>query len=192
MQQNERQLPRLSTDTGGVLSHQYSYDNNGNVTQIQDLARGAHYSRTMAYDGLDRLTAAGSCSFGPGCSFQYAYDALDNLTRVQGPNSSDRYYCYDARWQLTNIKTGGCDGASVVGLDYDRGNLINKNGVDYDFDFGNGDVSTKHPSFSVKRHPADVRIDGQSGQSRLPAARPGGRRVQSHPSRRGFGIAEVC
>jgi len=43
MQQNERQLPRLSTDTGGVLSHQYGYDNNGNVTQTQDLARGAHY-----------------------------------------------------------------------------------------------------------------------------------------------------
>lgn len=58
---------------------------------------------------------------------------------MQGPNNSDRYYCYDTRWQLTNIKTGSCaTGTSVVGLGYDaQGNLNNKNGQAYDFDFGN-------------------------------------------------------
>ena len=138
MAQNARQLPQTSTDSGGVLSHQYGYDNNGNVTQVLDLNRGEGYSRWMGYDGLDRLISAGSCSFGPGCWFNYSYDALDNLTRVQGPSSSDRYYCYDTRWQLTNIKTGSCNGATVTGLDYDvRGNLSKKNSQAYDFDFGN-------------------------------------------------------
>ncbi|WP_189644710.1 RHS repeat-associated core domain-containing protein [Luteimonas gilva] len=138
--QNARQLPQVSTDTGGVLSHQYSYDYNGNVTQIEDLNRGSHYSRWMTYDGLNRLKSAGSCSFNTTtCWFYYDYDTLDNLTRVQGADGSDRYYCYDARQQLTNIKSGPCtSGASVVGLGYDdRGNLNNKNGQAYAFDFGN-------------------------------------------------------
>ncbi|TKR30347.1 RHS repeat-associated core domain-containing protein [Luteimonas gilva] len=137
--QNARQLPLVSTDTGGALSHQYGFDANGNVAQILDLARGSAYHRAMTYDGRDRLTGAGSCSFNAvTCWFHYSYDVLDNLTRVQGADGSDRYYCYDTRWQLTNIKTGGCNGTSVVGLGYDeRGNLANKNGVQYLFDVGN-------------------------------------------------------
>ncbi|TKR31119.1 RHS repeat-associated core domain-containing protein [Luteimonas gilva] len=93
----------------------------------------------MTYDGLSRLKTAQSCSFGAGCQFTYDYDALDNLTRVQSPGGIDRYYCYDARQQLTNLKSGPCtSGASVVGLGYDeRGNLANKNGQAYVFDYGN-------------------------------------------------------
>ena len=57
---------------------------------------------------------------------------------MQGPNASDRYYCYDARNLLTNVKTGSCNGATVIGLGYDdRGNVNNKNGQFYEFDFGN-------------------------------------------------------
>lgn len=139
MVQNARQLPQTSTDSGGVLNHQYGYDAHGNVNGIIDLNRGDGFSRWMSYDALDRLKTAGSCSFGPGCSFTYDYDPRDNLTRVQGPNSSDRYYCYDARNLLTNLKDGPCaSGATVTGLGYDdRGNVSNKNGQLYDFDFGN-------------------------------------------------------
>ncbi|HJR72556.1 MAG TPA: hypothetical protein VJ806_02815 [Luteimonas sp.] len=90
--QNARQLPQTSTDSGGVLSHQYTYDGNGNVAQILDLARGSNYDRAMTYDGRDRLTGTGSCSFGAvTCWFHYDYDVLDNLTRVQGADGSDRY-----------------------------------------------------------------------------------------------------
>ena len=46
----------------------------------------------------------------------YGYDVLDNLTRVTVGASAqqparDHYYCYNAAWQLTNLKTGSCSGA---------------------------------------------------------------------------------
>ena len=62
---------------------------------------------------------------------------LDNLTHVVAPGR-DHWYCYDASWRLTNIKTGSCGGATVVGLGYDvQGNLANKSGTTYAFDYGN-------------------------------------------------------
>jgi hypothetical protein len=43
------------------------------------LSRGDNYSRWMTYDGLDRLTSAGSASFGGDAWHRFTYDALDNL-----------------------------------------------------------------------------------------------------------------
>jgi len=144
--QNARGLPARSCDAYGncsaaaVLDDSYSYSANGNVSKITDGRSGARSTRTLTYDGLGRLKTAVSPMFG---NAAYAYDVLDNLTRVTvGATANlaarDHYYCYDARWQLTNIKTGSCTGASVVGLSYDaQGNLANKNGTTYGFDFGN-------------------------------------------------------
>lgn len=133
--QNARQLPDQSVDSGGVLNDSYDYDANGNVAAISDGLAGARGNRTMSYDGLDRLTAATSPMF-PGGTL-YEYDKLDNLTRVKAPGR-DHYYCYDAHKWLTNVKTGSCSGTSVIGLGYDeRGNLANKNGQLYQFDYGN-------------------------------------------------------
>jgi len=69
---------------------------------------------------------------------RYAYDALDNLARVIAPGR-DQVYCYDAQNRLTNLKIGSCaTGPSVAGMGYDAaGNLANRNGTTYDFDFGN-------------------------------------------------------
>ena len=143
MTQNARMLPDTSTDAYGAtkfISDSYDYDPDGNVAAITDGATGRNQrgNRDMAYDLLDRLTSTTSPMFG---TATYAYDALDNLTRnkVTGGNQvRDWYYCYDQHWQLTNVKTGGCAGASVVGLGYDvQGNLSNKNGVLYHFDYGN-------------------------------------------------------
>ncbi len=135
MVQNARQLPDQSIDSGGVLNDSYDYDANGNVAAISDGLAGARGNRTMSYDGLDRLTATISPMYPDGAA--YEYDKLDNLTRVKAPGR-DHYYCYDAHKWLTNIKTGGCGGASVIGLGYDeRGNLANKNGQAYQFDYGN-------------------------------------------------------
>lgn len=59
----------------GVSHDLYSYDANGNVTAISDQMPGAASSRSMAYDGLDRLrTAQGRWGAGT-----FGYDALDNL-----------------------------------------------------------------------------------------------------------------
>lgn len=137
--QNARQLPDTSQDAYGgsvFLSDGYDYDANGNVAAISDGATGRNQrgNRTMAYDGLDRLTSAVSPMFG---TATYGYDALDNLTRVVAPGR-DHYYCYDTYWQLTNVKTGSCSGSTVIGMSYDlQGNLQNKNGQTFAFDYGN-------------------------------------------------------
>ena len=143
--QNARQLPERSRDAYGgtaVLDDSYDYDANGNVAAISDGAtgQGQRGNRDMQYDGLDRLTSVASPMYGSQGA-QYAYDVLDNLTRVQvgGAAARDHWYCYDpGTWRLTNIKTGGCGGATVVGLGYDpQGNLFIKNGQGYTFNFDN-------------------------------------------------------
>lgn len=146
MTQNTRQLPIRSTDCVVVgctaaadkrLDLTYGFDKNANVSQITDNIAGRQ-NRSMVYDGLDRVTSTTSAMFG---TATYAYDVLDNLIRVNvagGSAARNHFYCYDTKWQLTNVKTGSCSGASVIGLGYDvQGNLNNKNGKVFDFDFGN-------------------------------------------------------
>lgn len=148
--QNVRGLPDTSADVYGAtafLSDGYDYDQNGNIAAITDGATGTNQrgNRTMIYDGLDRLTRTASPMYGnttPGAA-AYSYDGLDNLTRVIVNSTAtvpgrDYYYCYDANWRLTNVKTTSCSGTSVIGLGYDlQGNLQNENGTIYTFDFGN-------------------------------------------------------
>jgi RHS repeat-associated protein len=143
--QNARQLPSRSTDcmvSGACatankrLDLAYTFDENGNVAHITDGVNGRQ-NRGMAYDGLDRLTQVTSNMFG---TASYGYDVLDNLAHVQlsGGQARDQYYCYDSKWRLTNVKTSSCTGTTVVGLGYDvQGNLANKNGQAYVFDYGN-------------------------------------------------------
>jgi len=88
MTQNARQLPERSTDcavagasctsTNKRLDLAYAYDAVGNVSGITD-NRNGRQTRSMAYDGLDRLTQTISPMFG---TASYAYNALDNLTSV--------------------------------------------------------------------------------------------------------------
>ncbi len=146
MIQNARQLPTRSTDcivagcTAAAdkrLDLSYAFDANANVGQITDNIDGRQ-TRGMTYDGLDRLKQVTSNMFGTAA---YAYDALDNLTQVNvtaGTKARNHFYCYDANWRLGNVKTTSCSGATVVGLSYDvQGNLANKNGQIYNFDYGN-------------------------------------------------------
>ncbi|TYT26164.1 hypothetical protein FZO89_07765 [Luteimonas viscosa] len=149
--QNARGLPDTSCDFYGscgasaFLNDGYDYDQNGNVSAISDGRTGNRGNRTMTYDVLDRLTKVVSGNGTSNPMFgtaTYAYDALDNLTRVHvtgGNHARNHYYCYDtATWRLTNVKTGSCSGATVIGLGYDvQGNLANKSGRTYAFDFGN-------------------------------------------------------
>ncbi len=137
MQQNARQLPLRSTDSAGALDHQYWYDANGNVTRIDDLVQGSNYGRQMEYDGLDRLTGALSAHFGGDAWHRFTYDALDNLKSWKLAGVKDyAEYVYDAKNQLTNIKN--TSGASIVGIGYDlQGNVNNKNGANFGFDYGN-------------------------------------------------------
>lgn len=142
MTQNARQLPRDVQSSGGVLHDRYAYDLNGNVESIIDVQDGGHLAwavrnRYLGYDGLDRLTAAGSGSFGGDHWHRFSYDVLDNITSWKLAGVKDySQYIYDANNQLGNIKNSG--GATIVGFGYDvQGNLQNKNGQQFDFDYGN-------------------------------------------------------
>jgi RHS repeat-associated protein len=153
MTQNARGLPEhsrdsYSGDTVALVDDYYDYDANGNVAAITDGATGRNQrgNRTMAYDALDRLMYADSVMFGNTGSparVNYSHDALDNLTYVSMPATASAParvwdYCYDEHWRLTNLKTGGCGGASVHALGYDaQGNVSNKDGTTFDFDYGN-------------------------------------------------------
>lgn len=135
MTQNARHLPMRSVDNG-VVSFSSRYDANGNVIEILDELRGNHYSRWMTYDNLDRLAAAGSCGFGGDCWHRFSYDSLDNIKSWSLGGVKDHRYYYDTRNRLTNIHNAA--GATVVGLGYDaQGNLENKSGQAYAFDYGN-------------------------------------------------------
>lgn len=138
MAQNARQLPARSTDSGGgsPLDLGYGYDANANVAGITDYATGRQ-TRTMTYDGLDRLLTAQSVMFGGTDNVaRYSYDVLDNLSTLQ-VNGRNYAYVYDDAQQLIGI-TNGIGGPTVVGLSYDKqGNLANKNGQGFKFDYGN-------------------------------------------------------
>ena len=138
MAQNARQLPSRVIDSGGVLDNEYAYDRNGNVQSILDW-RDSNQNRAMTYDGLDRLLTASSPAFaagGGGQVHQFAYNVLDNLTSWTRTGAKDYAQYVYTNNRLTNIKNSG--GATIVGLDYDvQGNLTNKNGQAYTFDYGN-------------------------------------------------------
>jgi len=140
MIQNARQLPRRTTDSGNVVDYDYAYDRNGNVERIYDYVIGTPTlsHRWMAYDGLDRLTSSASAVFGgTDHTHRFTYDALDNLKSWKLGGVKDyAEYVYNSRHQLVNIRDS--QGATIVGLDYDeQGNLQNKNGQVYDYDYGN-------------------------------------------------------
>lgn len=134
MQQNDRQLPAQVSD-GGVLNNVYSYDAVANVIQITD-ELNAQRTRSMTYDGADRLLTAYSPAFGGNGQMAYSYDVLDNIrTAVLGAVRSHSYW-YDASNRLSNVLDA--NGSTVMGLAFDaQGNLALKNGQAFQFDYGN-------------------------------------------------------
>ncbi|UHQ23526.1 polymorphic toxin type 50 domain-containing protein [Lysobacter sp. 5GHs7-4] len=136
MWQNARQLPWTVND-GGLSGFSYTYDQNGNTTQINDNAQGANFHRYLEYDALDRLLRAGSLMFGGTNHWiDYAYDPIDNLRSVIHPGVREHTYWYNAKNQLTNVLNSG--GASITALGYDlQGNVNAKNSQQYGFDYGN-------------------------------------------------------
>ena len=132
--QNARQLPLRSVDSGDVLDLTWSYDANGNVAAVSDGTTAGRQTRSMGYDGLDRLLTTTSPMYPGGAT--YAYDVLDNLTRVSVAGRDHRYQ-YDASNRLTSA-THGPGGPVALTLAYDaRGNLSNRNGQAFTFDLGN-------------------------------------------------------
>ncbi|WP_249405158.1 RHS repeat protein [Stenotrophomonas sp. CFBP 13725] len=135
MEQNARQLPARTSDSGGALDTSYEYDPNSNVGRIVDHLDESR-TRAMTYDGLDRLVEAASPSFGGDGLFRYSYDAVDNLRSANLAGIKDHVYWYDANNRLANVQDSG--GATTIALTYDvQGNVAMRSGLGYSFDFGN-------------------------------------------------------
>jgi RHS repeat-associated protein len=126
--QTTRGLPALWRDAG-VVQDAYAYDANANVTAITDQQEGVN-SRSMGYDGLDRLVAAN----GPWGTGSYGYDALDNL-RSSTVGSRSVVAALDATTnRLSSLTVNG----AVQGFGYDaNGNLTSRGGQSFSFDIGN-------------------------------------------------------
>lgn len=128
---NARQLLRnFSYGRNGTLdlSEDYSYDANGNITQISDLTGGPR-TKSFGYDALNRLTSAQAGSLWG--SESYSYDPLNNI-RARVGNGQTFTYNYDALNRLGSITSNGSTTSSFA---YDnRGNVTVKNGIGLDFD----------------------------------------------------------
>jgi len=129
--QNARQmLSNFSYGAGSTvqLSEDLSYDANGNITTVADLASGPR-AKSFGYDALNRLTSANAA--GLWGTQAYTYDALNNLRTLQS-GSQTSIYNYDTTNKLASISSGGTTLASYL---YDsRGNVTSKNATTLVFD----------------------------------------------------------
>ncbi|MBB3226913.1 YD repeat-containing protein [Luteibacter sp. Sphag1AF] len=120
------------TASSVLVSEDFSYDANANVSKISDLTNNGQRTKVMSYDGLNRLTSATASNLWG--TESYTYDTLNNirsLTNSAGTNT----YNYDLNNLLTTVTNGG---ATVHSFQYDpRGNTINKNNVALTFDQAN-------------------------------------------------------
>jgi hypothetical protein len=139
MTQNTRGLPRLTQD-GGVIQDQYHYDQNGNVTMIDDQINagpdGTNTSRAMEYDGLDRLRIAKASGIWGDAS--YAYDALDNIrtSTIGGRVSTYNYNVNNTRNLLDSLQSTA-DGFTFNYTYDNRGNATSRGTQTFGFDLGN-------------------------------------------------------
>jgi RHS repeat-associated protein len=124
--QNARGLPQRSQD-GAVTDLTYSYDKNANVAQIADNL-GNTTTRTLGYDGLDRLSSASAPSMWGNAS--YTYDTLDNL-RTSTLGSRSCTYAINSNNRITGLSGAGC--AMTYGYDA-RGNVTQRGAQTFTFD----------------------------------------------------------
>ncbi len=159
--QNERGLPLRSLDTGGVRDDQYGYDASGNVTSILDLLPSNVSTRSMTYDGLDRLkTASAPNMWG---SATYGYDVLDNLTSTTitgGISARTTSHNINATTNRLDSITNGPPGFNVT-YGYDsRGNVTQRNSQVFEYGLAdrikcavvNSPIPTTAQKMDVGRH----------------------------------------
>lgn len=126
--QNERQLPLRSND-GAATDLTYRYDKNANVLAITDGLSPAVESRTMGYDGLNRLMTASAPGMWGNATF--TYDRLDNLIKST-VGIRDCTHTFNAANRLESVSGTNCD---AISYGYDaRGNVTSRGSQAFIFD----------------------------------------------------------
>ena len=159
--QNVRGLPTINADVG-ALQDAYTYDPNGNVTAITDQLQGVT-TRTMTYDGLDRLTAANDPNvWGSG---SYSYDPLDNIrTSIVGMRNAVMNYDSVTN-RLSGIVTNGTTAAYTYN---NQGNITGRGSESFSFDQANRlTQSTGIASYSYDGLGRRTAINASSGINRV-------------------------
>jgi RHS repeat-associated protein len=174
--QNLRGLPQLWRDVG-VVQDLYTYDANGNVAAIADQQEGLS-SRSMAYDGLDRLTSA-SGIWGAG---QFLYDALDNIT-VSRVGARIESHLHDP---ATNRLTG-LSGTLNIAMAYDaNGNFVQRGNQRFAFDIGNRLTAAANvASYAYDGHGRRSWMLSASGRTVMRIYGQGGRLLLTNDSTKG-------
>ncbi|UPG95257.1 hypothetical protein [Luteibacter aegosomatissinici] len=127
-------LSNFTFGKGGVpqVSEDLAYDANGNVSAITDESPANQRSKTMSYDGLNRLVSATAGQLWG--TESYTYDTLNNIRTLTNGTGANTYN-YNGSNQLTSITNAG---TQVHGFQYDgRGNTISKDGQALSFDLAN-------------------------------------------------------
>ncbi len=125
--QNNRLWPSSFSTAMGATSYSnsgYIYDGVGNLTSITDSVDSS-YSRTLGYDGIDRLTSAS----GPWGAGTIAYDGTGNI-KSQNLGTYGLAYTYDSNNKLTALS-----GARASSFAYDSaGDITSAYGNTYAYD----------------------------------------------------------
>lgn len=143
-----------------TLSEDYTYDANANIIAINDLSNGQR-SKTMSYDGLNRLSSANAPQLWGNESF--GYDTLNNI-RSMSLNGSVKTWQYSATNLLTSV-TSGTETIHSFGYD-SRGNATSKNGAMLTFDLA--DHLTSIPGYASYNYDAAGRRVKKRNASNAP------------------------
>ncbi len=109
----------------------YTFDNNGNVSQIQDTVNAM--SQSFVYDDLNRLTSATGSAYG---TQTFAYDSIGNMTNKAGrtmsygQSGSKPHVVTSVTWTGNNYPTFCRDLASGCTLGYDTNGNMTARGAD--------------------------------------------------------------
>ena len=174
--QNTRGLPLLWRDAG-VVQDAYAFDANGNVAAITDQQEGLS-SRSLGYDGLDRLTSA-SGVWGAG---SFGYDALDNLRTSSVGARSLSHYVNPANNRLESLS-----GSVSMGFNYDaNGNITARGSQGFTFDIGNRLSSAAgKASYAYDGHGRRTWVGYVDGSTKLQVYGQGGKLLFTRHSTQG-------
>lgn len=140
------QRPSSVLSSSAHLNLSYGYDNVGNVTAIQDSYTPSE-SRSMGYDGIDRLTSVS----GPWGSGSITYDGGGNIT-------SQTYGGYSINYSYAYNRVASITGSAQRTYTYDySGNAINDGSRAFQFD----PLSQLTCASCGTADEADYRYDGQ-------------------------------
>lgn len=115
-----------------VVAENVTYDADGNVSRLDDVATNGQRTKVMSYDGLDRLVASTASNLWG--TESYTYDTLNNIRSLTNSAGTSTYN-YDASNLLDSVSLNGVPQHTFR---YDaNGNTVGKDAQVRDFDLAN-------------------------------------------------------